>query len=74
MKKTGLKAGNILLPNVVDYSKWACIACDQFTSEHEYWNELKQTVDGAKTTLDLVLPEIYLNDNADARIANINLK
>ena len=72
MKKTGLKAGNILLPNVSDYSKWACIACDQFTSEHEYWNELKQTVDGAKTTLDLVLPEIYLNDNADARIANIN--
>lgn len=72
MIETGLKADNILLPNVEDMSAWACIACDQFTSEKEYWDELKQTVSGKRTTLDLTLPEIYLEDDAPSRIAKIN--
>ncbi len=72
MKYLGLKEANILLPNTEDYNAWACIACDQFTSENEYWTELENKVKGKKTTLDLVLPEIYLNDNAEARIAKIN--
>lgn len=72
MIETGLKADNILLPNVEDMSAWACIACDQFTSEKEYWDELKQKVSGKRTTLDLTLPEIYLEDDAPSRIAKIN--
>ncbi len=72
MKYLGLKETNILLPNTSNFSAWACIACDQFTSEIEYWKELENTVKGNKTTLDLVLPEIYLNDNAEERIAKIN--
>ncbi len=72
MNYLGLKETNILLPNTDDYSVWACIACDQFTSENEYWDELKNKVVGKNSTLDLVLPEIYLNDNPDARIAKIN--
>ena len=56
---TGIVAPKILLPNVEDYTAWACIACDQFTSEIEYWNKLKNAVEGKKTTLDLILPEIY---------------
>ena len=53
MDKKVLKADNILLPNTTDMSAWACIACDQFTSEPEYWNELANQVKGKKTTLDL---------------------
>lgn len=72
MNYLGLKETNILLPNTDDFSAWACIACDQFTSEMEYWQELEKKVAGKKTTLDLVLPEIYLNDNLETRIAKIN--
>ena len=71
MNYTGLKADKILLPNTQDLTAWACIACDQFTSENEYWNALKEQVSGKPTTLDLVLPEIYLNDNPEKRIEKI---
>ena len=72
MDKKVIIADNILLPNTSDMSAWACIACDQFTSEPQYWNELANQVKGKKTTLDLTLPEIYLEDNAELRIEKIN--
>ena len=72
MNKQCIKIDNILLPETTDMSAWACIACDQFTSEPEYWNELEKTVKGKRTTLDLTLPEIYLEDNPDSRIQKIN--
>ncbi len=72
MDKQIIFADNILLPNTDDFSSWACIACDQFTSEPEYWQTLQNQVNGKKTTLDLVLPEIYLDDTADSRIEKIN--
>jgi hypothetical protein len=73
MKDIAIKEDKILLPNEsVDMSKWACIACDQFTSENEYWESLESFVKGSKTTLDLTLPEIYLEDNAEKRIEKIN--
>ena len=70
--QTSIIAPKILLPNVEDLSAWACIACDQFTSEVEYWNKLQEFVKGKKTTLDLTLPEIYLNDKPEDRIKVIN--
>lgn len=72
MDKKVIFADNILLPNTEDFSSWACIACDQFTSEPEYWQTLQNQVKDKKTTLDLVLPEIYLDESADARIEKIN--
>ena len=56
MNRKVIFADNILLPNTDDFSSWACIACDQFTSEPEYWNDLQNQVNGKKTTLYLVLP------------------
>ena len=73
MKDVGLKADKILLPKTDDMRAWACIACDQFTSEIDYWKELESQVKGKRTTFDLTLPEIYLEDNAEDRIKNINL-
>ncbi len=70
--QTGIVATNILLPKTEDFKAWACIACDQFTSEKEYWEELAKAVAGKRTTLDLTLPEIYLEDNPENRISKIN--
>ena len=72
MKDVAIKTDKILLPSVTDMNAWACIACDQFTSEADYWKELESLVKGKRTTLDLTLPEIYLEDNAEERIKNIN--
>ena len=71
-KYTGIRSAEILIPENVEMSKWACVACDQFTSEIEYWDALKTFVGDEKSTLKLTLPEIYLNDNAEERIRVIN--
>lgn len=72
MIKTGFNSAKILLPKNVDMGAWAVVACDQFTGEPEYWQQVEQLTKGKKTTLDLVLPEVYLNDNPEERIAKIN--
>jgi hypothetical protein len=57
----GIQVGEILLPKMgTDLSKWAVIACDQFTSQPEYWQEVKNLVGNSPSTLNLVLPEVFL--------------
>ena len=52
---------NILLPNNgIDMEKWSVIACDQFTSQADYWDAVEQYVADAPSTLNVVFPEIYL--------------
>ncbi len=68
----GLVSKNLLLPKTDDYTSWAVIACDQFTSEIEYWKELESVTNGKLSTLNLVLPEIYLGGEVNARIEKIN--
>ena len=63
---------DILLPDIEDYRKWAVIACDQFTSQPDYWKEIQESVKDSLSTLHLILPEAELSENNDARIANIN--
>ena len=73
MMKIPFKAGNILIPKNVDMHKWSVVACDQYTSEPDYWNEVKNIVGDAPSTLNLTLPEIYLeDDDVEDRIKNIN--
>ena len=57
----------------VDLSKWAVIACDQYTSQPEYWERVDQYVGDAPSTLRLILPESKLeSDNVDEEIRKIN--
>jgi hypothetical protein len=57
----------------VDLAKWAVIACDQYTSQADYWNNVEAQVGNAPSTLRLTFPEIYLEDaDKDQRIAHIN--
>ncbi len=74
MKKCYCSA-DILLPdfNKTDAQKWAVIACDQFTSEPEYWEDAARIVGDAPSALSLILPEVYLADT-DARLPNIHEK
>jgi len=64
---------DILLPKKgVDLTKWAAIACDQYTSEPEYWRKAADLVGDAPSTLHIIYPEVYLNEkDPDARIARI---
>ena len=71
--KVPFKAGNILIPKNVDMHKWSVVACDQYTSEPKYWEEVENIVGDAPSTLRITLPEIYLNDaNVEERIKKIN--
>ena len=73
--KIPFKRGNILLPKNTDMTKWSVVACDQYTSEPEYWNSVKEIVGENPSTLNLTLPEIYLEENdVDERIKKINEK
>ncbi len=71
---TAFKAADILLPKSgTDLTKWSVVACDQYTSQPEYWNETEKIVGGAPSTLDLILPEVYLeNSDVAQRIEKIH--
>jgi uncharacterized protein (DUF1015 family) len=68
-----LLPGDILMPDFsqVAGEQWAVVACDQYTSEPEYWSAVETKVGDAPSTLKLTLPEIYL-ENAEARVPEIH--
>ncbi len=74
LKNLGLHTADILLPKLgVDLSKWAVVACDQYTSEKSYWEQAKSFVGGEPSTLNLIFPEAYLEDaEPEKRIEAIN--
>ena len=64
---------DILLPQVSEREKWPVVACDQFTSQPEYWENAEKIVGDAPSALRLMLPEAYLNSaEVNRRIAGIN--
>ncbi|MGB9906595.1 MAG: DUF1015 domain-containing protein [Candidatus Saccharicenans sp.] len=69
----GMAIPEVLLPREeVDLQKWAVIACDQYTSEPEYWHRVEELVGDSPSTLHLIYPEVYLNaPDKDQRIARI---
>ena len=71
--KFGLHIPEIMLPKEgTDYFKGAVVACDQFTSEPEYWEKVEEIVGDAPSTLRLMLPELYLDKPGEAeRIKDI---
>lgn len=72
----GVLVPEILLPpKGTDMYKWAVVACDQFTSQKEYWEEARQIIGDAPSTLDLILPEAWLGaQDEQERIARIKEK
>lgn len=73
----GLRVPRMLLPqdpgDKEKMSRWATVACDQYTSQPEYWEAARAAAGDGPTTLDLMLPEIYLGEkDVAARIRAIN--
>lgn len=70
---SGFRLPHICLPRPgIDLRKWAVIACDQHTSEPEYWQRVAQEVGDAPSTLHLIFPEVHLGSaDAPARIRRI---
>lgn len=70
--KACFRAADILLPNEqVDAAVWAVVACDQYTSQPEYWKQVEAITQGKPSTLNIIYPEVYLEEG-DARIADIH--
>jgi hypothetical protein len=70
----GLQVPTLLLPRTsTDLTKWAVVACDQYTSQPDYWARVEALVGDAPSTLRLILPEVYLGATDEAqRIAAIH--
>ena len=51
---------DILLPKSADMTRWAVIACDQFTSDAAYWQRVRQFAGEEKSTIHMILPEADL--------------
>jgi len=63
-QKVGLTVPSIILPKAdVDLEKWTVVACDQFTSEKEYWAQVESFVGDSPSALHLIFPEAYLGDS-----------
>ncbi|MEG2002616.1 MAG: DUF1015 domain-containing protein [Clostridia bacterium] len=71
MNKTILPS-RILIPEGIDLTKWSVIACDQHTSEPQYWDDLTKLVGDSPSTLKMILPEAYLQNDNSKSIEKIN--
>jgi hypothetical protein len=74
LERLGAAVPAVLLPRSgTDLEKWAVIACDQFTQDRDFWERQKTNREGAASTLALIFPEVYLEDqDREARISRIH--
>ena len=73
-EEIGLNIRKILLPKKdIDLTKWSVVACDQYTSQPEYWSDVDKLIGDKPSTLRVTFPEVFLeDDDADDRIKEIN--
>lgn len=72
---TAFSTTNILLPQLSDeeMSRWSVVACDQYTGEPDYWTDVTRIVGDSPSTLNLILPEIFLESpDCENKIKTIN--
>ena len=72
--KLGIHIPTVLLPEkAIDLGKWSVVACDQYTSQKDYWRQLENNIGDSPSTLKLIYPEVYLEEkNSTERIKTIN--
>ena len=63
---------NILLPQIESLQAWSVVACDQFTSQPEYWERVRNSVGDKQSTIHIIFPEAELECDKEKRIASIN--
>ncbi len=73
LDQLGFLPADFLLPKQEDMTPWSVVACDQFTSQPEYWERVEQFVGDKPSTLHLILPESRLGtDREAASVREIN--
>lgn len=72
-EELGVFIPEILMPaENVDLTSWSVVACDQYTSQPDYWESVKRLVGDKPSTLNMIFPEVYLkDDNPQQRINQI---
>ena len=66
-------AADIMLPRKISMKKWACVACDQYSSQPEYWDSVAVFVGDEPSTFHLIIPEAYLRQGkAEGRLESIH--
>lgn len=70
----GVRMPKIMLPDTgYILESWSVVACDQYTSERDYWKKVEAITEGKPSTLNIIYPEVYLEDeDSEKRINNIN--
>ena len=71
MKKSYFLPADILLPKG-DFEKWSVIACDQYTSQPDYWKETRNIVGETPSALNIILPEAFLGEDNSEAISAVN--
>jgi hypothetical protein len=72
LEKVGIAIPQILLPRA-ELKQWAVIACDQFTQDRAYWKKAAEIAAGSPSSLDLIFPEVFLDEgNRAGRIEDIH--
>ena len=66
------QAAELLIPRAELLENWAVIACDQFTSQQEYWRAVREQVGELPSAYHIIFPEAELGEEESARIASIN--
>ena len=70
--KAKFESVGVLVPKLVmpregiDLSKYSVVACDQYTSQKEYWEDVRSLTNGSVTALDFIMPEAWLNKKGEA--------
>ena len=69
-------AADIMMPDFISNremaEKWAVVACDQYTSEPEYWHKVYKEVGDNPSSLHMILPEAFLAEQTDDRLSDIS--
>ncbi len=55
---------DILVPSGIDMENWSVVACDQFTSERDYWLDVEARTRGCFSTYHMILPEAFLREKS----------
>ena len=73
LRRLPFRPADILLPQNCDLTKWSVVACDQYTSQPEYWQRVEEFVGTAPSSLRLILPESCLDGpNVETDIMEVN--
>lgn len=71
-EQMGVKIPEIMIPKELDTETWSVVACDQYTQDRTYWKNAEAAAEGKPSSLNIILPEVYLNDtDKNARIEKI---